>query len=504
MRLGKPFGQPGLDGPAPAPSPEPRRSGFSGSRLAYLLVSLAVLAPCYWQRRIHAGDLSSHIYNAWLAEIVQAGKMPGLEVQHQSTNVLFDLMLSAFFRAFGPSVAQRLAVSIAVVVFIWGAFAFIGVLRGRKPWNLMPCLAMIAYGYVFHMGFFNFYLSLGLCFWAMAFIWRGGAKRVVAGCGALALGCLAHALPVAWCCGVMAIFWLMRKSSPKLRIATTVAAVAALILLRTIILSSFTTIQTTGQILGMSGVDQLWVFGPRYLLLSLAMLVVWGYSLLRLAVQSGVRSVLTGIPLHLCIVMAAVVTLIPSTIFLPGYNFALSFIAERMSLPLAVCICGLLAGARPGYFDRGATMALAAVFFFFLFQDQSALNRMEDRMEGAVARLQPGQRVIGAVGVTDYRTFALTHMIDRVCLGRCYSYANYEPASWQFRVRALADNPYVVHRSKDSLAMETGSYRVADSDLPLYSVEADASGELSIRELKTGEICGRTSLKALPELNSAS
>jgi uncharacterized membrane protein len=458
-----------------------------------------VLAPCYWQRRIHAGDLSSHIYNTWLAEIVQAGNTPGLAVQPQSTNILFDLMLSGLFRAFGPAIAQRVAVSVAVLVFIWGAFAFISSLSGRRPWSLLPCLAMFAYGYVFHMGFFNFYLSLGLCFWALAFVWKGGAKHVAAGSGALALAYLAHSIPVAWCCGIMAVVWLMRRSSAKLRIAITVAAVAAIYLVRTIIVSSLSWSQTDGQIFGMSGVDQLWVFGPRYLLLSMAMLAVWTFSLMRLAEQTGARSVLAGIPLQLCIISAAAVTMIPSAIFLPGYKMALSFLAERMSLPLAICICALVAGGRPKLFERGATVALAAVFFFLLFQDQRALNKLEDRMEEAVARLQPGQRVVSTVGVKGFRSFAVAHMIDRVCVGRCYSYANYEPSSWGFRLRAVAGNPYVAYRPKDSTAMQAGDYRVKESDLPLYAVEADEAGQLRTRELKMGELCGKTLLKALPE-----
>ena len=40
----------------------------------YVGVSLAVLIPCYWHRYIQAGDLGSHVYNAWLAQMVQQGR----------------------------------------------------------------------------------------------------------------------------------------------------------------------------------------------------------------------------------------------------------------------------------------------------------------------------------------------------------------------------------------------------------------------------------------------
>ena len=58
---------------------------------------------------------------------------------------------------------------------------------------------MLAYGWVFHMGFFNFYMALGMCFWAMALVWNPKPWRLAAAAGVLALAYLAHALPVAWC-----------------------------------------------------------------------------------------------------------------------------------------------------------------------------------------------------------------------------------------------------------------------------------------------------------------
>src|SRR5947209_9777845 len=93
-------------------------------RWIYALVSLVLVAPCFWQPRLQAGDLSSHIYNAWLAQLIESGRAEGLQVVRQSTNVLFDLMLSGLFRLFGAEWAQRIAVSSAVLTFVWGALAF--------------------------------------------------------------------------------------------------------------------------------------------------------------------------------------------------------------------------------------------------------------------------------------------------------------------------------------------------------------------------------------------
>ena len=68
--------------PAPSPPPEwvAKLAALGQSPLGYMLASLLVLLPCYWQARIQAGDLSSHIYNSWLAQLIEAGKLPGLVV----------------------------------------------------------------------------------------------------------------------------------------------------------------------------------------------------------------------------------------------------------------------------------------------------------------------------------------------------------------------------------------------------------------------------------------
>src|SRR5882672_11182295 len=140
---------------------------LSASRRIALL-SVAALIPCFWQRRIQAGDLASHIYNSWLAQQIGIGKAPGLVLAPMTTNVLFDLILGWLFRIAGSEPTQRIAVSLAVLIFFWGAFAFISAASGRRPWFIAPCLLMLAYGWVFHIGFFNFYLAVGLSFWALA------------------------------------------------------------------------------------------------------------------------------------------------------------------------------------------------------------------------------------------------------------------------------------------------------------------------------------------------
>src|ERR1700739_432462 len=118
--------------------------------LQAIAVSAGLLIPCFWHRRIEAGDLASHVYNAWLAQLIQHGQAPGLYLTRQWNNVLFDLLLLKLGNLFGVAAAQKIVVPLCVLIFFWGAFAFIAAVSRRSPWFLLPCLAMLGYGWAFH------------------------------------------------------------------------------------------------------------------------------------------------------------------------------------------------------------------------------------------------------------------------------------------------------------------------------------------------------------------
>ena len=144
---------------------------------------------------------------------------------------------------------------------------------------------------------------------------------------------------------------------------------------------------------------------------------------------------------------------------------------------------------------------MTAAFFLFLLHDERAFNAFEDRIGQVVATLPPGQRVL--LGLDDdslTRVNALTHMIDRECIGRCYSYANYEPSTWQFRVRAIAPNPYVASDYRDSFMMQNGQYKVKPSDLPLYQVTMDDSGNVQLTQPSRRRSNGLKLCRVLPGL----
>jgi hypothetical protein len=58
-----------------------------------LILSALVVIPCLWHPRIEAGDLGSHVYNAWLVQLIERGQAPGLYLATKWNNVLFDLAI---------------------------------------------------------------------------------------------------------------------------------------------------------------------------------------------------------------------------------------------------------------------------------------------------------------------------------------------------------------------------------------------------------------------------
>ena len=472
--------------------PTPTSSQTKRGPARYVAASLAVLVPCFWQSRLQAGDLSSHLYNAWLAELIEQGHAPGLAIARQTTNILFDWMLSALLGAVGAGAAQRISVAIAVLVFVWGAFAFVSALSESRGWGSLPLLSILAYGWVFHMGFFNFYLSLGLCLGALALCWTGEPPRCAIALPVLALAWLAHALPVVWALGLLAHLWTARRLSLRARAWLLAAAFVAMILLSAAVRSRITTLWFPTQILSATGLDQVWVFDVKYLTLAAGMVLLWGLPFIGMARRSGLATVIFSVPFQFCALTAFATLVFPASVLIPGYKHSLAYISDRMSLPLSVCFCAL-AAAGP---RRAAQQYLAGVitlaFFAFLFHDERALNAFEDRMELSVASLPPGQRVISAIDASGLRVNGLGHMIDRVCIGRCYSYANYEPSTAQFRVRVIGESPLVISTYAESWALQTGKYKVKERDLPLYEINLDSSGRMVTLPLKVGSTSGIT------------
>jgi hypothetical protein len=455
--------------------PAPRtRSGFG-----VILFSALLLVPVFWQSRIQAGDFATHVYNAWLATLIAQGKVHGLWIAAQSNNVLFDHVLRWLLSHTSVGMAQHIAVSATVLIFAGGMILFVTALAENANWYfLAPCVAMITYGFIYHMGFFNFYLALGLSLWYLGIFYRVGWLWRVLALAILGLAWMAHPLPVLWALAIAAYFFIADNVSPKPRLLLFLLTLLSIVFMHFLLKHLYVCDWQLKQIFSATGADQLLAFGlPRhltlagegkYLPLSLALLLVWLSVFLDLLKTQGFSRLFSSIPFQLWLICAAGAFLLPNAIEFPQYAFPLGYIKSRLSLTAAIMACVLLS-VRPLKTIQKTTLALVALLFFgFVYSDTRALNQGEDSVEAAVKQLPPGQRVLGFFPPLTTRMNPLQHAVDRSCIGRCFSYADYEPATLQFQVRARPHNGVVLDDEADVRAVWDGSYVIQRRDVPLY------------------------------------
>lgn len=467
-------------------------------------VSAALLVPCFWQQHIQAGDLSSHVYNSWLATEIKRSPVEGLSIVPVWTNVLCDWALGGLLGAIGPMGAERVVVGAAVLLFFWGSFYLVAAATGRRPWLLAPCLAMLTYGLVFHLGLLNYYLSTGLCLSMIAVLWQPTWLR---GWLALPLGILAvlaHPAPVIWAVSVLAYLYLARLIPPHRRFALLIAGMAALGLLQQAVISRFPyhwspeDLMTLSGILGISAVEQVWLFGAKYLMVAGGLFLIWCTLFLE-RLDRG--SMLRDAVVQIWILHLVAFIMLPSRVQFPQYQHVLAYIPQRISLLAAVIFCIMVGSARYGRGMTRLSALVAAAFFTFLYVDDRAFDQAEREVTDLVATA-PGQRVVAAITDSGTRINALSHMVDRACIGRCYSFGNYEPATAQFRVRVAGPNQVVASSMEVVKAIEEGRHIVTAQEAPMYAVCPceEKQGRFCLHVLRAGERTCSFSLPVAPQL----
>jgi len=388
-----------------------------------------------------------------------------------------------------------------VLAFFWTAFAFVRSAGRTHPLVFGPLLAMGAYGWVFYMGLANFYLATGLSFFYLTLVWKrkgwpGWVPLLV-----LALAAAAHLMPAAWAAAVHLYRRIYGRLQPSGRRLLFAGAIASLLAIR-FALSKVLIIQWEArQLLLVTGVDQLAVFGYKYLAIIVGVFYLWGYAVYRQLHLREDRGRLNTPLWHLFGLTAAAAAILPDAVQLPSQAAPLAFLAQRMSFWLLVLLCAVLPASIKVRSFGAASLAIAALYFSFLYADARALNRLERRMTALVSAIPPGSRVINSIQDSTSRIDALLHMVDRACLGRCFSYANYEPASGHFRVRAAGPNPVVLWNRRDIERLEHGSYRIRENDVPLYQIRlCSGTSEICLHSLNPGEVVERLKIGLLPIL----
>ncbi len=480
------------------PVPLPGRSALAcaircvrHSPLGFLLLSAVILLPCLWHRRIEASDLGSHVYNAWLAQLIAHGQAPGLWIAHQWTNVLFDLLLSGLGALLGLAAAEKIAVSVCVLVFFWGVFALVSAATGRAPWVLTPVIALATYGYTFEMGLLNYYLALGLSFFCLAILWRGQAVEKFAAIPLAVLIFMAHPFGLIWLACAFAYVAVAERLPLRYQFALFLAAAGAIFLVHYYFWHHYIFEAEPDPFYWFSGADQLILFARRYVIPERLLIVfILGFLLvdvIRRRREPGLWKSY-ALPVQLYIVIELAVFLFPRGVHFP-HRVAIALITERLTSISAALACCVLGVMRPSRWHLAASLAIAAIFFTFLYQDTGTINRIERRVELAVRTIPPGQRVLATIlPLPDWRIL-MQHIADRACIGYCFSYGNYEPGSEVFRIRASPGNRYVMDDYEDAVDMEEGDYVVRPEDLPAYQVfQCSTTGlDICIRPLQAGE-----------------
>jgi hypothetical protein len=474
------------------------QSGWRFSRgaiAAVFFTSALVLIPCWWRPRIEAGDLASHVYNAWLAQLIEKGQAPGLYIARQWNNVLFDVALLRAASLVGLEAAQKIVVPVCVLVFFWGVFAFVAAVTKRPPWFLTSCIAMLAYGYSFSMGFMNYYLSLGLACFGLAILWRARRTDWILGAVFALLAMLAHPIGFLWLAGTLAYTRIRAKLPGWWKLALPLAAACALVLAYWYAWHrpSLSADWNRGPLYLYNGADQLGLFGNRYFILAGAAFL---FGILCVAVDLFARRndhpswKAFELPFELYLVTFCATALLPENIRPSFYDGWIGLLGSRLTTIAAIFGLCFLGSLKPRKWHLAGFAVCSIVFFVFLYQDTGWLNRLEASAERLVAGLPAGTRVIvTARAPEDSRITFIGHAVERACIGHCFSYANYEPASGQFRVRVRKGSPVAASSSDDAEDMASGHYEYDDTDLPLkqiYQCDSSDLTKLCLRDLEAG------------------
>lgn len=251
-----------------------------------------------------------------------------------------------------------------------------------------------------------------------------------------------------------------------------------------------------------AGVEQVWTYGAKYLLVVVGLLVVWALLFLNRLDRGG----LSQDPVfHLwCLNIAALATM-PKAIQFSSTTFTFLYVPERLSLFVAIFFCAVVAGASHGKKFTRASLLLAGAYFAAMYLDQQALNRIERQVAALIDTLPPRQRVVVALKDADSLGLnGLVHIGSGACIGRCFDYSNYEPATRQFRIRVSAENRVVAHTMEIVRDLEEGRHVVTAAEAPLYSVCAERGQQvvLVIKRHEAGEKTCMEAIPATPQLTS--
>jgi hypothetical protein len=162
--------------------------------------------------------------------------------------------------------------------------------------------------------------------------------------------------------------------------------------------------------------------------------------------------------------------LLPDSVALPGAPADFAYVHVRISFFLMLLAIAFYFSTAPAALDRSLVIAGCSLFLLFSYLDERDLNTLESAYSKALDGLPPRARVLGSTTDMSSAISVTDHIVDRACINRCFSYANYEPVMGHFRLRATGKNPIQMSSYADAYGVQYTHYVVSQADLPLYEV----------------------------------
>jgi hypothetical protein len=368
----------------------------------------------------------------------------------------------------------------------------------NSPWYLAPCIAMLTYSYIFHLGFMNYYLSLGLASIGLALVWPLRKNGLIAAAILAPFMLFAHPIGFLWFLGTATYRFLWFRLPGRSKLVLPAVGFLILLAIRFYVQHRGYELEwRENPFWQFNGADQFHIFGLRYRWFTYAILTFFLGATLLAFVQVPVRFQFwkdRRLLLELYLLCFSATALLPENLHSDPAGGWIGVLVTRLTLISAIIGLCWLASIPPRIWYLLYTSVCAAFFFTFLYQDTGLLNRIEANTRRITQQLPFGTRTLsGVYAPNDYRTTYL-HIPDRACVGHCFLVSNYEPSTRQFRIRVEQGSPVVTASVDDSEDMQSGTYDVQDEDLPLkqiYQCQASDLTKICIRDLAADEKNGR-------------
>lgn len=456
------------------------------ARLALVAGSFAIAAAPSLFADFPAGDLHTHLYNAWLGNLVADGHVNGLWLAPAWTNSLISRGLAALLESLSPGAAEKVIHLALAEGFLWASFAYCRAVTRNGCWEWLPAIAMLAIGWTFQAGLVNWFASAALSLAAAALLLhpgKAGLRLPLAGV-TLLVAATGNPFPPLWAGSSVALAMVHRRSPALGRRSLIVLSSGIFVAGGVTVLLGRGAYARHQLYALLGGADQLWVYDSWYAVLSGALLVIWGAAAIRL--YQAPHPVLSA-AMVVAIYSLVFVLAVPDAIIFPGYKVPAFYLARRGSLLAGVAVTAAMAQAQYSPRRTSLLACAAALWLALLAVDWSAMSRLQRNMDQAITTLPRGSRVVSAMGNSLFDP-----ALYRSCTGRCFVWSDYQPSSGAFRVRAEVQNNFVVGRFEDYLALETGSYRLPELPFPVWEVapcESPAPAEnVCLRLLSSGDV----------------